>query len=178
MSEGVFIYCDVTFGDLRTYSYRTTSRRIKVGTRVIVPVYDSGRWAIGVVVGIGKFSGLVTPYPLEETKRIISKAGWRGLRKVRNHNDMILHDKRRAFDISRIRFETEDGYLYVVTTASERRMLKKKLNKREYLPVENFLPATRWEVAMRPPHLADLRQIDVMAKAVADEEEKIDENSP
>ncbi len=177
MPEAFFIYCDVTFGDLRTYSYRTKSRRIKVGMRVIVPVYDSGRWAIGVVVGVGKFSGLVTPYPLEETKRIISKAGWHGLRKVRNHNDMVLHDKRRAFDISRIRFETEDGYLYVVTTSGERRVLKKKLNKSEYLPVENFLPATRWEVAMRPPHLADLRQIDVLSKA-AGQKEKFYENSP
>lgn len=154
-----FIYCSVSFGTGRTYYYRTSSKKIKSGDRVIVPV-TAGKWKIGMVVSVNKYSRDKVPYPLNKTKGIIAKAGRGSEKKVKRNNKYIDNSKYPPLNISRKSIYTANGYVSVIMTSAERKAIKKQYRNFKTPIIENYPPATSWEVKHRPKEIDDLRWVD------------------
>ena len=148
MLDPLFVYCKVSFGTKSTYYYRTNHQGIKVGDRVIVPVSDNGKWNIGTVVAVEKYSLQTVPYPLNKTKGIVSKAGFLSKRKVNRHNAKIEMSKYPPLDISQKSLKTKEGYISVITTSAERERIRKKEKHGKLVLIENYPPATREEVQL------------------------------
>lgn len=85
-----YIYCQVTFDDIKTYHYRTSDTRINVGTQVIVPVGKYNAWKIGTVMSVDLFKRKDVPYPVNKTKEIIRAAGVNADRKVERYNRKLF----------------------------------------------------------------------------------------
>ena len=86
-----YIYCQVTFDDIKTYHYRTSDIRINVGTQVIVPVGKYNAWKIGTVMSVGLFKRKDVPYPVNKTKKILRVAGVNADRKVERYNRKLFN---------------------------------------------------------------------------------------
>ncbi|GEM_PF-6041426 len=71
---GKYIYCSISFGDGRTYYYRTTDPTYTKGDRVVVPTYSSKLESIGYIVKVEHFTLEELPVPLNRTKRILRLA--------------------------------------------------------------------------------------------------------
>ena len=70
-----YIYCSVTFGDERLYSYICEFEEIDVGDIVVVPTGKNNEEKIATVVDVSVYRYDEVPYPLNKTKIIISKIG-------------------------------------------------------------------------------------------------------
>ncbi len=72
----VYAYCGVVFpkADI-VYHYICPEEDIRVGERVLVPVYVHGehKQAVGIVVSVGQYLSHCLPRPLGKTKHIIRK---------------------------------------------------------------------------------------------------------
>lgn len=70
----IYTYYDVLLPNVTTiYHYRSDDPTIKIGDTVIVPVGYSNTPTEGTVVSIGQYLRVGAPYPVERTKKIISK---------------------------------------------------------------------------------------------------------
>lgn len=85
-----YIYCQVTFDDIKTYHYRTSDTRINIGTQVIVPVGKYNAWKIGTVMSVSLFKRKDVPYPINKTKKIIRVAGVNADCKVERYNRKLF----------------------------------------------------------------------------------------
>lgn len=155
-----YIYCKVSFDTPVTYYYRTDIQDIKAGDRVIVPISNNGKWKIGLVVTVEKYSSRTVPYPLDQTKGIVSKAGFGSESKVNRHNTKIDRSKYPPLDISQRSLKTKKGYVFVITTSAERESIRRKQKYGKLVLIENYPPATREEVLFRPKEIDDLKWID------------------
>ena len=81
-----YIYCQVTFDDIKTYHYRTSDTRINVGTQVMLSVGKYIAQKIGTVMSVGLSKRKDVPYPVNKTKEIIRAAGVNADRKVERYN--------------------------------------------------------------------------------------------
>ena len=160
MFGSTYIYCKVSFGTDAKYYYRTDRRGIKVGDQVVVPVSNNGKWKIGTVETVEKYSLRSVPYPLDRTKGIVDKVGFGSKRKVKRHNAEIDNSKYPPMDISLRNLKTKKGYVSVITTAEERERIKRNQKYGKLVLIENYPPATREEVKLRPREIDDLRWID------------------
>ena len=156
-----YIYCAVTFDGQKNYWYRTNDRGYRVGDKVIVPVSNKCKWDQGVITKVEKYSADKVPFPLDKTKGIVSKCGFWGEAKIKNHNDALAKCKAGALDISVFAVKTKKGYVEVITTAEEREHFKKNKTYSRFFLIEAFPPAVPEQVASRPPEwkerMKDLR---------------------
>lgn len=155
-----YTYCKVSFDSDAQYYYRTDRGGIKVGDRVIVPVSNNGKWKIGTVEIVERYSLQTVPYPLDKTKGIVSKAGFGSEGKVKRHNAEIDRSKYPPMDISLRYLNTKKGYVSVITTSAERDQIRKNAKYGKMVLIENYPPATRAEVKLRPREIDDLKWID------------------
>lgn len=85
-----YIYCSVLFDSGKSYYYRTNNTSITTGTKVIVPVGKYNAQKVGIVISTGIYKRSNAPYPVRQTKEIISIAGNNAERKVERFNRKLL----------------------------------------------------------------------------------------
>lgn len=120
-----YYYYAVRFDTEKTYWYRASSGGFRLGTKVIVPVTNNGKWEIGTVEEKIKCTTKDAPYPMEKTKGIVKRAGWFGNGAVRRHNKKIENSPYPPFDISHASVQTKSGTVEYITCRRERELLKR-----------------------------------------------------
>lgn len=138
--EKRYNYYLVKFDDDKTYWYRSNSAFHRVGTKVIVPVSNNGKWKIGAIVGKQQFKAEEVPYPLVKTKGIVQEAGWFSEGKVKAHNNQIEASKYPPYDISIATIKTRHGSEQYITCQRERDLAKEMLLRRnkKFVIIENY----------------------------------------
>lgn len=138
--EKKYNYYLVKFDDERTYWYRSLSAFHRLGTKVIVPISNNGKWKIGTIAGKQKFVLKDVPYPLIKTKGIIQEAGLLSENKVALHNTEIDGSKYPPIDISIASIKTRKGMIEYLTCQRERELLRETLKKRnkKIVIIENY----------------------------------------
>lgn len=141
-------YCKIRFNDEKTYWYRTNEYGYRAGMRVIVPVTDNGKWAIGTIVETTVYRAEAVPFPLVQTKGIVRKAGFFADAKISLHNDQIEASAYPPLDISRTEIQTQNGKVTYCTCAREREVLRKLkiINNWPYVLVENYPISAEWDI--------------------------------
>lgn len=138
--EKRYNYYLVKFDDEKTYWYRSPSASYRIGTKVIVPISNNGKWKIGSVAGKQQFKAKEVPYPIEQTKGIVQEAGWLSEGKVKSHNNLIETSKYAPFDISVSTIKTKRGSVRYVTCQRERDLAREALMRRnkKIVIIENY----------------------------------------
>ena len=138
--EKRYNYYLVKFDDEKTYWYRSNSAFHRVGSKVIVPISNNGKWKIGTIAGKQQFKAKEVPYPLVNTKGIIQEAGWLSEGKVKTHNNLIETSKYPPYDISIATVSTKHGSERYITCQRERDLAKEMLLRRnkKLVIIENY----------------------------------------
>ena len=141
-------YCSVSFGDDRSYWYRTNEYGFRAGDKVIVPVSNNGLWKIGTILNVKRCYTDEAPYPPNRTKGIVEKAGLLSSGKVDKHNLQINNAEYPPMDISISSIDTPAGRVTYCTCARERNILRKKMEryKGKYVLIENYPVAQESEI--------------------------------
>ena len=164
--EKRYNYYLVKFDDEKTYWYRSNSAFHRIGTKVIVPISNNGKWKIGTIAGKQQFKAKDVPYPLVNTKGIIQEAGLLSEGKVKTHNNLIETSKYPPHDISIATIKTRHGPERYITCQRERDLTKEMLLRRnkKLVVIENYPVADYGDI----PYEAQERLKD-------DENRKIDD---
>ena len=164
--EKRYNYYLVKFDDEKTYWYRSNSAFHRIGTKVIVPISNNGKWKIGTIAGKQQFKAKDVPYPLVNTKGIIQEAGLLSEGKVKTHNNLIEISKYPPYDISVATIKTRHGPERYITCQRERDLTKEMLLRRnkKLVVIENYPVADYGDI----PYEAQKRLKD-------DENRKIDD---
>ena len=138
--EKRYNYYLVKFDDEKTYWYRSNSAFHRVGSKVIVPISNNGKWKIGTIAGKQQFKAKDVPYPLVKTKGIVQDAGWLSEGKVNTHNNLIETSKYPPYDISIATIKTRRGSEQYITCQRERDLAKEMLHRRnnKLVIIENY----------------------------------------
>ena len=124
-----YIYLSVCFqGSRKPYAYRTDDKSIKVNDVVMVPVPD-GEAKPAIVADVKISTAKDAPWPPDQTKMIIGRAD------RKNRKLFAGVDMRMPIDISVMRRKTRKGVEEVVTTAEQRKQMRKELSKYPYLKI-------------------------------------------
>lgn len=138
--EKRYNYYLVKFDDEKTYWYRSNSAFHCIGSKVIVPISNNGKWKIGTIAGKQQFKAKEVPYPLVKTKGIVQDAGWLSEGKVKTHNNLIETSKYPPYDISIATIKTQHGSEQYITCRRERDLVKEMLLRRNkrLIVIENY----------------------------------------
>lgn len=118
-----YIYLSVCFqNSKKTYAYRTTDKSIKVNDVVMVPVPD-GEAKPAIVAEVKICTEKDAPWPPDQTKMIIGRVD------RKNRKLFVGVDMRMPIDISVMRRKTKNGTEEIITTAEQRKQMRKELAK-------------------------------------------------
>lgn len=124
-----YIYLSVCFqGSRKPYAYRTDDRSIKVNDVVMVPVPE-GASRPAIVADVRICTAKDAPWPPDQTKMIIGRAD------RKNRKLFAGVDMRVPIDISVMHRKTGKGVEEVVTTAEQRKQMRKELAKYPHLKI-------------------------------------------
>ena len=130
-----YYYVDVYFENgKRAYTYKTWDGTIKVNDIVMVPARDEVKPAI--VSRVRAYGRKDAPYPPEEIKNVIGRAGLKYRRLFRGV------DMRVPFDISVKKVKTSSGHATVVTDKDERKRLKERYKDRSDIKMIETQPVS------------------------------------